>query len=116
MRQWRPITLLSLVYRILVKLISSSLRPFLPNLIHISQRGFVQDRCTLDNLLCLHHAMEWVRTSSTPLAILLLDFEKAYHRVDWDFLEGSLCRMGFSLAWIRGVSALYRFASSAVII
>ncbi|MCO5585668.1 hypothetical protein L7F22_039604 [Adiantum nelumboides] len=57
--------------------------------------GFVQDRCISDNLFCLHQAMEWARSSSTPLAILLLDFEEAYDRVDWVFLEGSLCRMGF---------------------
>ncbi|MCO5568124.1 hypothetical protein L7F22_021820 [Adiantum nelumboides] len=99
MRQWRPITLLSSVYKILAKLISSRLRPFLPDLIHTSQTGFVQDR-----------------SSSTPLAILLLDFKKAYDRVDWGFLEGSLSRMGFLQAWIKGVSALYRSASSSVTI
>ncbi|MCO5584482.1 hypothetical protein L7F22_038410 [Adiantum nelumboides] len=60
--------------------------------------------------------MDWARTSTTPLAILLLDFEKAYDRVDWGFLEGSLVRMGFPEAWIRGISALYRFASSSVTI
>ncbi|MCO5581311.1 hypothetical protein L7F22_035190 [Adiantum nelumboides] len=61
-------------------------------------------------------AMDWARTSSTPLAIILLDFEKAYDTVDWGFLEGSLDRMGFPLAWIRGLSALYRSTSSSVTI
>ncbi|MCO5588580.1 hypothetical protein L7F22_042537 [Adiantum nelumboides] len=56
------------------------------------------------------------KTSATPLAILLLDFEKAYDRVDWIFLEGSLDRMGFPEAWIRGISTLYKSASSSVTI
>ncbi|MCO5591465.1 hypothetical protein L7F22_045448 [Adiantum nelumboides] len=82
MRQWRPITLLSSVYKILAKMISARLRPFLSDLIHTSQTGFVQDRCILEDIFCLHQAIEWARASSTPLAILLLDFEKAYDRVD----------------------------------
>ena len=49
------------------------------------------------------------------LAILLLDFEKAYDKVDWDFLEAVLLRLGFPSAWIKGVSALYRHASSSVL-
>ncbi|MCO5570397.1 hypothetical protein L7F22_024118 [Adiantum nelumboides] len=77
---------------------------------------FVQDRCILDNIFGLHQAIEWARASSSPLAILLLDFEKAYDRLDWGFLEGSLIKMGFPWAWIRGVSALYRSASSSVTI
>ncbi|MCO5566690.1 hypothetical protein L7F22_020368 [Adiantum nelumboides] len=60
-------------------------------------------------------AIEWARASST-LAILLLDFEKACDRVDWGFLEGSLIKMGFPQAWIKGVSALYRSASSSITI
>ncbi|MCO5602961.1 hypothetical protein L7F22_057102 [Adiantum nelumboides] len=47
---------------------------------------------------------------------MLLDFEKAYDRVDWGFLEGTLSRMGFPYAWIQGISALYRSASAAVTI
>ena len=47
---------------------------------------------------------------------MLLDFEKAYDRVDWDFLEGSMLRMGFPQRWITGVSALYRSGSAAVTI
>ena len=50
------------------------------------------------------------------LAILLLDFEKAYDRVDWTFLEAAMLRMGFPPVWIRGVSALYRTAHSQVLL
>ena len=48
--------------------------------------------------------------------MLFLDFEKAYERVDWSFLEGTLARMEFPLQWITGISTLYRSASSAVTI
>ena len=44
------------------------------------------------------------------LPVLFLDFEKAYDKVDFDFMEGTLLRMGFPNRWIRGVSALYRNA------
>ena len=40
-RQWRPITLLPTVYKILAKMISGRMRPLLPNLIHDMQPGFV---------------------------------------------------------------------------
>ena len=41
------------------------------------------------------------------LVILLLDFEKAYDRVDWNFLEGIMLRFGFHTQWITMVSILY---------
>ena len=50
------------------------------------------------------------------LAILLIDFEKAYNRVNWGFLEGSLGHFGFEDQWIRGVLAMYRSASSQVLL
>ena len=54
----------------------------MPSLIHGSQTGFVQDRCILDNVFTFHAAVDWTRTSIQPLAIILLDLEKAYDRVD----------------------------------
>lgn len=37
-------------------------------------------------------------------------------RVDWDFLEGTMLRIGFPMRWIHAISALYRHASSVVTI
>ena len=50
------------------------------------------------------------------LAILLLDFEKAYDRMDWDLLEGTLNQFGFEDSWIRGVAGLYWCATSQVLL
>ena len=50
------------------------------------------------------------------MAVLLLDFEKAYDRADWVFLEGTLERLGFPPRWIRGISSLYSSAHSRVLV
>ena len=116
LRQWHPITLLPTVYKILAHMLAARVRPYLPDLIYGSQTSFIQDRCILDNIFCYHQAVEWACSSSTPLALLFLDFEKACDRVDWSFLEGTLSHMGFPQQWIFGVAALYRSTSSAVTI
>lgn len=64
-RQWRPITLLPMVYKILDKMISGRLRSLLPDLIHGSKTAFIQD--ILDNNFCFHQAVEWARSTGTPL-------------------------------------------------
>ena len=70
----------------------------------------------MDNVFTFYEAVEWARQSHQPIAIMLLDFEKAYGRVDWDFLEGSMLWMEFPERWITGVSALYRSGFAAVTI
>ncbi|MCO5595280.1 hypothetical protein L7F22_049321 [Adiantum nelumboides] len=82
----------------------------------IFDTGFVRDCSILDNVVTFYEAVEWARQTGQPTAIMLLDFEKAYDRVDRGFLEGTLHRMGFPDAWIRGIAALYRSSSAAVMI
>ena len=48
------------------------------------------------------------------LVVLLLDFEMAYDRVDWCFLEEVMLQLGFPMAWVVAVRALYKNASSFV--
>ena len=114
-RQWRPITILNSAYKILAKALSLRLQPLLETLIHPTQTGFVKGRSILDNIFTFWEAVSIARLREEDMAILLLDFEKAYDRVDWGFLEGTMLRMGFPEIWIRGVSALYSSAHSQVL-
>ena len=61
LHQWSPITLMPSVYKILARMLSAQLRPFLPDLIHSSQMGFVQDQSILDNVFTFYEAVEWAR-------------------------------------------------------
>ena len=114
-RKWRPITPLNVVYKILAKTIARRLQPFLPQLIHDSQTGFVQERSIFDNIFLFWEMVATAEQQQQDLAILFLDFEKAYDRVDWDFMEGTLLRMGFPMQWITAVAALYRTAHSSLL-
>ena len=114
--KWRPITLLNTIYKIYAKVLSIRIQKFLPMLIHSSQTGFIKERSILDNIFVFWEAVAWAKKSKQNLAILLLDFEKAYDRVDWSFLEGTMEQMGFSTKWIKAVSTMYCNASSKVLI
>ena len=101
LRQWRPITLLSSSYKLLAHLISARLKPFMHLIIHGSQTAFVQDRCILDNVFTFYAAAEWANATSQRLAVLLLDFEKAY---EWivTFLRVPLSDWAFRMIELEG--------------
>ncbi|MCO5561093.1 hypothetical protein L7F22_014714 [Adiantum nelumboides] len=102
LQQWRPITLMSSVYKILDRMITARLRPFLPDLIHSSQKGFVRDCSILDNVVTFYEAVEWARQTDQPTAIMLFDFEKAYDRVDWGSWRAHYTGWDFQMLGFEG--------------
>ena len=103
---------LIVAYKILAKALSLRLQPMLDTLIHPTQTGFVKGRSILDNIFTYWEAVSLAHLREEPLAVLLLDFEKAYDHVDWAFLEAMMLQMGFPEPWIRGMATLYRSAHS----
>ncbi len=45
---------------------------------------------------------------------MLLDFEKAFDRIEWSFLFKALEKLGFGPKWIKWVSSLYTSVSSSI--
>jgi hypothetical protein len=88
----------------------------LPDIIHNTQTGFLQDRSILDNIFLFWEAVAISQEIKEDLAILLLDFEKAYDRVDWSFLRGTMEKLGFPNQWLTAISALYNSATSRVLV
>ena len=94
------------MYKILAKGISIRLSTIIPIVIHPSQTGFIRERSILDNVYTFWESTALAAKSNQKLAIVMLDFEKAYDRVYWEFLQGVLDRFGFSKEWIRGISSM----------
>ena len=115
-QNFRPISLLNTPYKIIAKILANRMKPLLHHWILPSQTGFDPNRCILDNVFLAFEAIEWALENKQTLSMLLLDFEKAYDRVNWTFLRAVMERMGFNLGWINQVMALNENASAAVIV
>ncbi len=114
LNNWRPITLLGNIYKILAKVLVGRLQTILPNIIRPNQTGFVEGRSILNNVFIAQESMSWAKESNQDLVLLLLDFEKTFNRIEWDFLFDALEKLGFGSTWIRWVKTLYKGVTSAM--
>jgi hypothetical protein len=58
--------------------------------------GFVEGKNILDNVFMAQEALGWAEESNQDLVLLLLEFEKAFDRIEWGFLFKALAKLGFS--------------------
>ena len=68
-----------------------------------------------ENVAIVLDVISFESGTGVPLAILSLDQEKAFDRVDWGFMHATLGRMGFKYSFLRWVSLFYSQVQSAVI-
>jgi hypothetical protein len=103
MKEFRPISLCTVVYKVIAKCLVNRLRPILGDIISINQSAFVPGRLITDNALvafeCLHF-IEHNTNINKDFCAYKLDLSKAYDRVDWDFLKRVMQRMGFAHRWV----------------
>ena len=87
MKNWRPITLLNSTYKIFSGLLAERIKSTLEELIHNDQKGFVQNRFIGENIRLIHDIMTECETNNTQGFMILVDFEKAFDTLDWQFIQ-----------------------------
>ena len=110
-KNWRPISLLNMDYKLCARAIAGRLLK-----VNRDQTCGVPGRFIGENVSLLRDLVSYTSEVDVPAALLSLDQETALDRVDWDFIFNTLSRMGFGPSFIRWVRLLYTNIRSCVLV
>jgi hypothetical protein len=100
LKEYRPISLLGSIYKILAKVLAERLSKVMNSVISKSQSTLLKGRHFVDGVMIVNEVVEVARLRKRECLILKVDFEKAYDSVEWIFLEYMLRMVGFMGKWI----------------
>ena len=117
--EYRPINLGNVFSRIISKVLANRVKPILSGVISNSQSAFVPNRLITDNTSVAYemiHRMRNKQRGKVEHIAIKLDVSKAYDRVEWEFLEKIMLRIGFPEQWVNLAMLTVRTASYSIII
>ena len=103
-QNWRPLSMLSVVYKLRSAAIANRIRPLLNKIIDETQCGFVQGRYIGECTRLVYDVLSYTEDMQIPGMLVLLDFQKAFDCISWTFIYKTLSFLGFSqnyLKWIK---------------
>ena len=116
LHDFRPISLIGYVYKIVAKLLANRMKRVMPFIIDERQSAFIAGRHLLHSVIIANEAVEEARRGQKSCMIFKVDFERAYDSVSWDFLSYMLRRLGFCNKWIHWIEGCLKSASVSVLV
>ncbi|KAL9683503.1 hypothetical protein QQ045_015325 [Rhodiola kirilowii] len=113
---FRPISLVNSMYKILSKCLARRLKQVLPQVVSQNQSAFLSDRNILDGVMIVNELIHAVKKERRTALVIKLDFKKAYDMVSWDYLRSVQLSMGFGSKWIGWMTECYSSASLSILI
>lgn len=104
---YRPLSLINTDLKIITKTLATRLETVIPVIIHQDQTGFIKDRYASDNLRKLFNLINITQLERSKSIILSLDAEKAFDKVNWQFLFHTLRKFGFGESFVHWIETLY---------
>lgn len=115
LKNWRPITLLNVIYKIASGCIAERIKSVLSKLISEDQTGFINGRYIGENTRLMYDILHITDTLNIPGLLLMVHFEKAFDSVSWDFILQVLNFFNFGESLKQWVRVFYNDISSSVI-
>ncbi|XP_043815337.1 uncharacterized protein LOC122724442 [Manihot esculenta] len=102
-KDFRPIALYNVIYKILSKALANRLKRVLHKIISPNQSAFIPGRLITNNFIVAFetmHGLKLQNRGSVGSCALKIDIAKAYDRVEWSYLFAMLSALGFSDTWV----------------
>ena len=115
LKNWRPITLLNSIYKFYSGIWANRIKQHLPKLIGENQTGFVQNRFIGENTRLTWDILTESKFENSSGLLILIDFEKAFDSISWEFIEKILALFNFSPQTIQVIKSLQKNSFSKII-
>ena len=115
LKNWRPISLLNVTYKVLALCLANRIKKVLDLLIHENQKGFISGRYIGENTRTLYDILNYTENNSIPGILLLVDFEKAFDSISWNFMFKVLRYFSFGPDILKWIHILYKDSQFCVI-
>lgn len=113
-KNWRGITLLNAISKLLATILLGRIAPAVDLMLRNEQAGFRTGRSCADHINTLRIIIEQTKEYNTHLYLLFVDFERAFDTVSRDLLWRTLSSKGIPDKIVTLIRELYRESSSRV--
>ena len=115
LKNWRPISLLNVVYKMASAVIANRLKTVLDKLISEEQKDFIAGRFIAENVRTIYDILFETKNQELPGLILSIDFEKAFDTVSWKFIMKVLKYFNFGPSVIKWIHLFQNGSESCII-
>jgi hypothetical protein len=113
-QQYRSICLLNMSFKIFTKVLNNIILKVADKLIGPSQTAFIPGCYIMEGVVMLCETIQELHRKKQDGVILKLDFEKAYDKLKWPFIQQVPRMKGFSSTWCEWISKVMSRGSVAV--
>ncbi|KAK3522473.1 hypothetical protein QTP86_013341 [Hemibagrus guttatus] len=107
LKNWRPVSLLCTDIKLLSKALASRLTKVMEQITHQDQSYCVPDRSIFDNIHLIRDILDVSRLLGLQTGLIFLDQEKAFDRVEHEYLWKVLETFGFNPGFVAMIRVLY---------
>ena len=106
-KNWSPLTMLTLDYKIVSKALDNRLKTVLDKLIKPYQTGFMEGRNILTNIIKLLDVLTEAEKHKVEAIVMAIDFEKCFDIIEHRSVKGALEYFGFGPNFVRWMMILF---------
>ena len=113
---YRPISLTNIGLKFITKMIAVRLQRRILECIHKNQYGFIKGKSIHDCIAWSFEYLHQCKASKRKIAVIKLDFEKAFDSIEHDALYLMLRHLGFPEVFIYWVKNVLETGTSALLV